>query len=226
MNYIKLFGYEWSVDLEDYLKTKQLEKIAIYLNKERESKSILPEKGSKLLFKVFRKLPPKSIKVVILGQDIYSTKGVYDGYAFSCSNSLRPQPSLTNIINEIEYEYPDNFNLKRFDLEYLVNQGVFLVNTSHTVVENAPGTHIHLWKSLTLSWMKALQNYNDIGWLLMGNFAQSFKEYITNKSHFIIETSHPSPLGFKKTNKPFYHSNCFKEINKQLEIRNKRGITW
>ena len=58
------------------------------------------------------------MKVVILGQDVYHTLDadrfpVYDGLAFSNSTSFKAQPSLKNILKEVEDDVYNGCNPER-----------------------------------------------------------------------------------------------------------------
>lgn len=230
MDYKELLGKEWAELLKDYLASGDLGKIATQIKKERLSGvNVLPPEGSDMFFKIFKLLQPDRIKVIWINQDPYPQDKplVMTGIALDCSNTTIVQPSLANVINEIEREYPQKLNLDRSNLKYLVDQGVFLVNTALSVIENKPGSHAKLWANFTTNWIKALQTYNDKVWLLAGREAQSYKKLITNPSHFILETSHPSPLGAtKEAPIAFLGSDCFKILNEQISARNRNPINW
>jgi uracil-DNA glycosylase len=58
---------------------------------------------------------------------------------------------------------------------------------------------------------------------LWGNQAKQKKHLITNPNFYIIETSHPSPLGAYRG---FLGSNCFSIINKALRLHTKTPINF
>lgn len=223
------FGTEWYKLLKTFLDSSKFYGMSNAINKDRESFEVIPEKGSPLFFKVFRDLQPKDIKVVTIDLDPYhSDKSIYDGYAFSCSNSLRPQPSLANIIKEIESNYPDNLELDRCDLSYLVKQGVFLVNTALSVIVGKPESHLHIWQPFTEYWISQLtENYRDIVFLMFGNKAMKFEPFIArNKGHKVLTCSHPSPLSHTSTFTPFTGSRIFIKCNEELIARGKNIINF
>ena len=223
------FGDEWFELLKDFLMSYTMDAIGKAIAKDRETYTIIPENQSSLLFKVFRDLAPKDVKVIILGQDPYPQEGIYDGYAFSNSNSLdnKISPSLRNIMREIKKEYPDNLQLDRMDWSYLVKQGVFPINTALSIRVGQSESHLDLWKRFTKDWITELNTYNDIIWVLWGKKAQKYKGLIKNPSHAIIETSHPSPLGAHYYAPiPFTDSKCFTKVNTELELRNLKPILW
>lgn len=223
------FGTEWYKLLKTFLDSPKFYGMSNAINKDRESFEVIPEKGSPLFFKIFKDLQPSKIKVVILGQDAYySDKSIYDGYAFSCSNSLRPQPSLANIIKEIESNYPDNLELDRCDLSYLVKQGVFLVNTALSVIVGKPESHLHIWQPFTEYWIKQLtENYRDIVFMLWGSKSAKYEQFITtHKGHIALKCSHPSPLSHLSTSTPFTGSKIFIKCNEELIARGKNIINF
>lgn len=223
------FGLEWYSLLKDFITSNKFRTIADSVNKSRLTNEVIPDKGSPLFFKVFKDLQPKSLRVILLGQDPYfSDKSIYTGYAFDCANSLRPQPSLQNIIKEIENNYPDSFELDRCDLSYLVKQGVFLVNTALSVIKGKPESHLHIWQPFTEYWIKKLtENYRDIVFLLWGSKSQYFEQFITPKmGHIALKCSHPSPLSNTKTSAPFTGSKIFIRCNEELIARGKNIINF
>lgn len=228
--YLKNFGKEWYELLEDFLLSPNMDGIARTLKFQRETSEVIPSVESGLIFKVFKDLQPSNIKTIILSQDPYPQKDIYDGYAFSNSNSLDTSPSLRNIIKEINSNYPDNLNLDRMDWSYLVKQGVFPINTALSIRQGIPESHLFLWKEFTKYWINQLaSNYKDRVWLLFGTKAHNYEYLLTNKNQKIIKTSHPSPLGATKVGNSypaFLGSKCFMETNEFLNAINKKQINW
>ena len=228
--YLNNFGEEWFNLLKDFLLSKDMDAIAYTLKLQREKSDVIPSVESGLIFKVFKDLQPKDIKVIILGQDPYPQEDIYDGYAFSNSNSLDISPSLRNIIKEINSNYPDNFNLDRMDWSYLVKQGLFPINTALSIRQGIPESHLSLWKLFSRYWINQLAtNYKNIVWLLWGTKAHNYEYLLDDKHQKVIKTSHPSPLGALKvgTNfSAFIGSECFIETNEFLNAINKTQINW
>jgi uracil-DNA glycosylase len=219
----ELFSEDWYEEMKDYIESKEFLQIALQIVKERTNKVIYPEPKSKLLFKVFKEVPLSKVKVVILGQDPYHD-GSYDGLAFSNTNRKRISPSLRNILKEINQ---DIYNGEEISIDPSLyrwaEQGVFLVNTSQTVVKGMPGSHLHYWKGFTSKMINVLNNKDNIIWMLWGAHAKSYINEIINPSHYIIQTGHPSPLN---RTIPFIGSKCFSECNEQLKGLGKKEILW
>jgi len=230
MDFSKYFEQGWYEVLKEYLESNEFLQIAKNIAKDRKRYIIYPPQNSDLLFKVFRIVPYNEVKVIILGQDPYHGEDQYDGLAFSNSTLNKAQPSLANILEEVENDIYDGFNLDRvsnLSLYGWAEQGILLTNTAHTVIKGQPSSHLLYWKNFTLNVVEALNKRDDIIWLLWGRHAQNFKQYIKNPTHKIIETSHPSPLGcFKEAPIPFVDSKCFSKTNQYLKELGKKQIIW
>lgn len=230
MEFSKFFELVWYEKLKHYVESSEFHDIAYKINQERKKYVILPPQGSELFLKVFRVTPYDSIKCVIYGQDPYHGDNQFDGLAFSNSTLDNPQPSLANILEEVENDIYDGFNLERinnFSLYSWAEQGVFLINVGHTVVKGKPGSHLHYWRNFSKEVIKALCDKDDLVHILLGRQSQQLKEYITNPTHKIIEASHPSPYSVN-TPAPiaFANSKVFSKCNQYLKELNKQEIIW
>lgn len=197
---------KWHPYLENFEKSNEGKELVSKLFKmlKTDRRFICPSPDN--IFRIFDLCEPKDIKVVILGQDPYHSiaKGekVANGVAFGSHVKGFMPPSLRNISNQLEKT--TGKKLESADLDYLVEQGVFLMNTSWTVRLGKPGSHVKMWKDFTKEVLNIINEEagkREITSLLWGRHAQSFKDDLSNTT--IIETSHPSPFSFNKTNKPF-----------------------
>lgn len=180
------------------------------------------------LFNAFR-VPPKRVKVIIIGQDPYYTRDrvsgnpVSNGMAFSCVGSSI-QPSLRNIFKEIRRTHgsePESGNL-----EFWANQGVLLLNTCLTVNEGKAASHGSAWLPVMIS---ILDGFFEAGFggiiCLWGVKAKDFFKKVTFNSNRveILEAGHPSSTN---TSNPFYGCGHFKRIDEIFEEYGKRPINW
>lgn len=166
-------------------------------------------------YRAFDLTPIDKVKVVILGQDPYHTKGVADGLAFSTWPHIkRRPPSLVNIFRE--YERDLGFPRPRTNsLEVWANNGVLLLNTALTVEEGRPGSHIDSWRRFTLGIFKELSNVSGIVYMLWGKQAQEYKGRIDHESNRVLYAGHPSPLN--RTD-PFVGCGCFSAACDYLQV--------
>lgn len=169
-----------------------------------------PHKSS--ILKAIRLCSYDDMKVVILGLDPYHTPNVATGL---CFDSNPPQPSLKNILKEI--------GPNAIWGEELAKQGVLLLNTALTVSKGKPGSHTELWRPFTEQFIIYLNNKDDLAWMLWGNNARSYKKLITNKTHYILEAGHPSPLN---TTSKFIGCGHFIKCNEFLKSKGLEAIKW
>ncbi|MTA05934.1 MAG: uracil-DNA glycosylase, partial [Actinobacteria bacterium] len=136
--------------------------------------------------------PLDSIRVVILGQDPYPTRGHAVGLSFSTNRDVRPLPrSLTNIYAELR----DDLGIdpaEHGDLSRWVDQGVMLLNTSLTVREGEAGSHrAWPWRNVTGAALRALaERGGPLVAVLWGREAQWAAALLNGVDS--IESAHPS----------------------------------
>lgn len=214
------------IDLEFFKKDWQPLK-KILREEQKKGKPVLPMAEGYQNIKIFNALiftPRHKVKVVILGQDPYPNREHAMGLAFGVPRGTSPlPPSLQNILKELEDDYGEYFTDPSLTL--WAKQGVLLLNTSLTVEEKKPGSHAHLgWDKLTKQIVEALSEDGPKAWILWGNHARGFKQYIKNKQdHFIVESAHPSPLA---AHKGFFGSRPFSKVNCWLESVNEDAVVW
>lgn len=192
----------------------------LYTNK----KGIIFPKGSQI-FRAFDLCPFDELKVVILGQDPYPTRGHAHGLCFSVEPNVRPFPkSLNNIFKEIQDDLkkpvPSNGNLERW-----AKQGVLLLNTVLTVQEGKPDSHKGLgWEKFTDAVIQKINSEKEgIVFMLWGSKAIAKEEMIDNSKHMILKSVHPSPLS---AHRGFFGCKHFSKSNEFLRMLEKTEIDW
>lgn len=214
---------KWVEALYPYFQTESFRKLSNKLAEDRKMTITYPAKEN--TFRVFNELDIDKIKVVWYGQDPYHGC-YYDGrpqaigraFALDITGDMNIQPSLKNILKEME---DDIGNVIGFDftMEHLVQQGIFLLNTSLTVCKGQPNSHSFYWKDFTKTVCETLNKKDNLVHLMMGKDAQDLKKYFNNPTHKFVETIHPSPLS---AHKGFFGSKPFSKVNKLL----KYEINW
>jgi len=185
-------------------------------------KSVLP--GTKNVLRALILTPLHQVKVVILGQDPYPTKGHANGLAFSVASDVKPLPkSLVNIYKELK----DDVGIERpnGDLTDWARQGVLLLNNTLSVAEGIPGSHSDLgWGKLTAEIVRTLSDTKkNIVFILWGAHAQTKASYIDPDKHLVLTSSHPSPLAAYRG---FFGSKPFSKTNEYLVQHGKSPIKW
>ena len=191
-----------------------------------------------MIFNAFKYTSFDDVSVVIIGQDPYHQICDVDGaiinqamgLSFSVPRGLKVPPSLKNIYKELENNFVDFISPSHGDLTTWANQ-VLLLNTSLTVEWNKPASHAKTgWHKFTSKVIEALvQREKPIVFLSWGRHAHKITECAENTHHCVIKTSHPSPLGARKSGvgfDAFLGSQCFVRANQFLSNNGMSAINW
>ena len=175
------------------------------------------------IYNSFKKTSYDDVKVVILGQDPYHEEGQANGLAFSVNNGVKMPPSLKNIFKELQDDIGGELRTNP-DLTDWAEQGVFLLNSSLTVIEGRPNSMADIWNTFTDSINKLLNSKEKpIIFVLWGKNARNKKKLIDTNKHFIIESAHPSPLSAYRG---FFGSKPFSKVNEYLISTGQVPINW
>lgn len=204
-------------------------KLEAFLENESVHKTIYPQQDR--IFNAFDSTAFQKIKCVVVGQDPYFLEGLAHGLSFSVEKGVKPPRSLVNIYKEFNQNFDDFIIPEHGNFQDWTKEGVFLLNTVLTVEEGKAGSHRKKgWEILT---SKALKRINDelenFVFLAWGKDAHKVCQIINQDKHLVIQTSHPSPLGARKSGKDFVSflgSDCFKEANQYLIGNKKSPINW
>ena len=191
-----------------------------------EEKDISPE--LKLVMRAFEEDPNK-IKVVLVGQDPYPTRGDAIGLAFAMEQGRKMPRSLVNIANELKTDLPEvEVNIASPDLSSWTNQGVLLLNTSLTTRVGETGAHSKLgWEEFTYGALLELSKRNKLVLILWGKPAIALGRKLSESSKqgqlHLIESVHPSPLSAYRG---FFGSKPFSKANAALLSMGLEPIDW
>lgn len=228
---IQYLSPSWQIILADEFKKSYFQNLVAFVQSQRKQffGSVFPAENQ--TFQALNLCEFEKIKVVILGQDPYPTKGHANGLSFSIQPTVFPFPkSLQNIFKELKLNYPEK-DILNGDLTSWAGQGVLLLNTTLTVQEGIPNSHAKKgWEIFTDEIIcKISQDQTNVVFLLFGKNAHSKENLIDSSKHLVIKTSHPSPLGVFKSGKDFVAfqgSNIFTLANKYLKSQGKEEINW
>ena len=215
-------GNDWDILLKSEFEKEYYLKLREFLKAEYSSHRIYPSMYD--IYNALRYTSYEDTRVVILGQDPYHGAGQAHGLCFSVKRGVEPPPSLKNIFKELNQEYgipaPDCGELVGW-----ARQGVLLLNTTLTVREGKPQSHKGQgWEILTDKIISLLNEKNTpIVFILWGANARAKKALITNKSHLILESAHPSPLSAYNG---FFGCNHFTSANAFLRRTGQKEVDW
>lgn len=172
------------------------------------------------VFAAWDAVPADKVRVVIIGQNPYPTRGHAEGLSFSCSTGQTPR-SLMNVYKELQdnipgFVIPNNGNLKPW-----CDQGVMLLNMSLVTAVGKTDYKQKIWMSLIKKTIDKLKATGKVMWLLWGNHAQSLSSEI-GLACKQFKAVHPSPMAANK----FLGCKHFAKVNLELKRRGEEPIDW
>ena len=182
------------------------------------------------VFDAFRYFSFDKLQIVLLGQDPYIKSQIINdneipqamGLSFSVPKNIKIPPSLRNIFKELKNSHPD-FNIPEHgDLtKWVINNKLLLLNSSLTTKKGKSNYHQKKWMKFTDKIIKYISDYKEnVIFILLGNFAKSKSKLINKEKHYILDSSHPSPLSCYKG---FNGSNIFNKLDDILtKLYNKK----
>lgn len=199
----------------------------VYFLKQEYKKNICYPKP-KNIFSAFNNCPFNLLKVVIIGQDPYYKYNQANGLCFSVNinyNIFRLPPSLNNILKEVKSNIGKTSLCKDGNLIIWSKQGVLLLNSILTVRSEMPRSHNNKgWEKFTNKVVNIISNNKkNIVFLLWGEYAKKKINLININKHYILKSSHPSPLS---ANKGFFGCNHFSKTNFFLLKKGIKPILW
>lgn len=228
---INQFGKGWYNLLHEYLESEEFVNLGRFLNKRRKMFNVEVYPNKENIFRAFKLCSIGKLKVVIIGQDPYPTRGNANGLAFAYVGDGNIPKSLQNIYKEFENDVKNGLDLDfDYTLESWAKQGILLINTALTVEKDNAGSHMELWNNFTVYLLKQLaKNHVGIVYVCWGKHAQKYIPIIDKyQTNLIIKSVHPSPLSAHKgffDSKPFSKINmCLTEIAKGYEIEPEKYI--
>jgi uracil-DNA glycosylase len=198
------------------------------------------------------KIPWRGMRVVIIGQDPYPTRGDAHGYCFSVAPGRAIPPSLRNIYGCLMKQghidsYPANG-----DLTHWAKQGVLMLNSALTTEVGKPNEHAADWEKFTDGVIARLctaaaNEGRELVFLLWGGNAHKKAAIVEmsnkrdwapttvginapGKQHVVLKWGHPSPMSTanKKADdlKNFMYCDHFTRVNELLETWGEEAISW
>jgi uracil-DNA glycosylase len=214
----------WSRALADHLATPGYASLRAFVAEERKRSKVYPSTDSEL--RALRETPPDQVKLVLLGQDPYHGEAQADGLAFSVPPGTKLPPSLRNLFKEratdLGLPMPQNG-----DLTPWAREGVLLLNTTLTVRESEPMSHVKKgWEAFTDAVIATVASGPPVVFLLLGAHAQKKVALIEQRGaarHRILLGVHPSPLS---ASRGFFGSRPFSQVNQALAALSREPLSF
>lgn len=215
-------GNDWDELLAEEFKKDYYQALRSFLKEEYFTKRIYPPMND--IFNALKYTSYENARVVILGQDPYHGEGQAHGLCFSVKEGTPPPPSLKNIFKELDSELKIP-PAPTGELVGWARQGVLLLNTTLTVREGQPQSHKGRGWEIFTDKIISLMNEKSrpVVFILWGSNARAKKALITNPTHLILESAHPSPLSAYNG---FFGCNHFRLANDFLLSKGEPPIDW
>lgn len=215
-------GNDWDEILKNEFTSEYYLKLRQFLKHEYSHYRIYPPAND--IFNALKYTPFADTKVVILGQDPYHGEKQAHGLCFSVQDGTPLPPSLQNIYKELQNDLGIS-PAKTGDLSSWAKQGVLLLNTSLTVRAGIANSHRGQgWEILTDNIIRIINDQaTNVVFILWGSNARAKKVFITNSSHLVLESPHPSPLSAYNG---FFGCRHFSKANNFLTSHGKAAIDW
>lgn len=189
----------------------------------QQGKVILPPTAQ--WFNALNSTPFDTLKVVILGQDPYPSKGHAHGLCFSVLPEVRP---LAKSLLNINKELLEDLGIDNSHTGYLqewAEQGVLLLNAVFTVERGNANAHQGKgWEHFTDAIIQTINDKTEhTVFILWGAYAQKKGALIDETKHCILKSAHPSPLSAYRG---FFGSMPFSASNHYLTEHRKKPIDW
>ncbi|MFZ2940780.1 MAG: uracil-DNA glycosylase [Leptotrichiaceae bacterium] len=220
-DYLEFFTVDRVSEIENFIRRMEIQKVKFVPKREN-------------IFRAFSD-SISSRKVCLLGKDPYFQPNVATGLSFEVKKNSWMDPevntSLKNMlkliyktytgtikdINEIRNEIESNkFVILQPDKIFgnWKEQGVLLINSALTTIENEAGRHHKFWNTFTEDLIEFLSTKNsEIIFLLWGKDAQIFEKNIKNDK--IIKHNHPAICGNLENEADFMNGKSF-ELTKDV----------
>ncbi len=173
-----------------------------------------------LIMRAFEQ-PIDAIKVLLIGQDPYPSRGVACGLAFAVPTGVRQPQSLKNLMRELAADIPEATNFG--ELSKWSANGVMLLNSALTTRIATPGAHAKLWNDFTKLVIEVLdrEQAGNLVCLSLGEHAKKLSAGIIQGQ--VVQATHPSPLS---ANRGFFGSRIYSRVNSALKIRSLSPLDW
>ena len=213
----------WKRVLADEFESPYFAKLASFV-RDAYRRGICYPPG-RFIFEAFNRTPFDKVNVVIIGQDPYHGPHQAHGLCFSVLPPTPPPPSLANIYTELEAEYGVRVDRSSGDLTRWADQGVLLLNSTLSVAQGRPMSHVGQgWETFTDAVVAALSAKREhLVFMLWGSPARRKGETVDRARHLVLHAPHPSPLSAYRG---FFGCGHFKAANEYLVKHGKKPIQW
>lgn len=223
-----LFGM-WAGLFKPLIEGKAMYDIYQKIKSDSQKEIIAPKWED--VFRAFACSSPENIKSVWYMMDPYPKRYrnrtfQATGIAMDCSNSPdgKLQASLEEFYKGMQKDlgHPVEYSP---NLEYLLDQGVLLLNTDLTCKLKKSGSHKKLWEPFQKYFLEEIMGkYTGIIYVLAGKESHRMEKFILPVGNYIMKIDHPVTASY--TNTDWNCQGVFTKTNKLLKENNNCEIYW
>ena len=196
------------------------------LLREQERDAVFPPREQ--IFAALEHTPPDDVRVVLLGQDPYPTRGNANGLAFSVAPGEKIPASLRNLFKALVLDLGVPLPTTG-DLTPWARSGVLLLNTVLTVREGEAGSHRKRgWEPFTMAVLREVLRHEERAvFLALGKPAlHMLKPLVEATHHVMLALPHPSPLNGNAFVDAAKVTRPFSRTNELLVEAGRKPVDW
>lgn len=214
----------WASHLTEALAAPSFAELERFLEEEWANAVVFPPRDA--LFAALELTPPEAVKVVLLGQDPYPTRGNANGLAFSVAPGAKVPASLKNLFLGLQADLgvePPGHG----DLSDWARRGVLLLNTVLSVREGEPQSHQKQgWEAFTRAVLHVVASRPErVVFLCLGKPALKLAQSLETK-HPLVAAPHPSPLNGRAFETTAREERLFTKVNALLAEAGVEPVEW
>jgi len=148
------------------------------------------------------------------------------GIPMDCSYSKdgKIQPSLEKFYEAIQNVYKKEVE-RSISLKYLLDQGVFLLNSDLTCEVKKPDSHEGLWQPFMKKLFEDILFYNNgLIYIFSGKSSKRLEKFVNPLGNYLFYTEHPAAASYQE--REWNHENIFLSIDKLVKSNYNTEIIW
>ncbi len=214
----------WAPHLAEGLSAPSFAELERFLEEEWQHAVIFPPRDE--VFAALALTPPDEVKVVLLGQDPYPTRGNANGLAFSVAPGAKVPASLKNLFLGLQADLgiaPPGHG----DLTEWARRGVLLLNTVLSVRESEPQSHQRRgWEAFTREVLQVVaRRPGRVVFFCLGKPALKLAQSLESP-HPVVSAPHPSPLNGHAFAEAAGSEHLFTRVNALLAEAGVEPVDW
>lgn len=222
---------KWKEFLDEEFKKEYMINLRKYITERRDTVTVLPEADMTILFRPLLEVPFYNLKVVIIGDSPYPSKGENDGLAFSSKSTKKPL-ALKRVLDEVIHDYFDGNTgsvdvFKTNSLTGWAKQGVLMINSVWTTDEGTYGSHeMKGWEVFTQNLIRYIEqkNHSKLVYMIWSKHAKRFASLLDTSKNLVLLDCHPTMAKVEEWGHKHHFTLCNQFLTKHYKNVPHKGI--